>query len=353
MTNPINAQEEEIWCGGLPLAFRRPLAPEEQDSITRYWQKHRRWYGAVGVAIPLLLVILFVSVRFIFQTFPPETAPLAAALAALVGILILIALLFLGWLEGSNIRGLTQDRTRGMVLHFEGVMQPNEMDAVQKAFLSPPRTILPALIRDTQSPQSLEILAGSKRVWTINDQPAFLTCVFAHPRHIAKTPEFAAIAEQWLQPVPTQGNAEEVLSGQRDLSPAEKQELRQASRRVWQPHLLTSGLLTAWFVLSILVRTGSRPWYESGGAWFFLIMTLLFDTFFVFAVLAARRLLRDALIGKAIIVRRKMSVQQTTLRPDPNGQLMTVEILPFSRRLWTREGKPAPWRTAATANNAA
>ena len=64
----------------------------------------------------------------------------------------------------------------------------------------------------------------------------------------------------------------------------------------------------------------------------------------------ARRMMRDIKIGKLLIVRRRMSLRKTWLKPDEAGELMTVEILPMSRRLWTQDGKPAPWRTASVAN---
>ena len=216
--------EEEIWCAGLPLAFRRQLLPEEQTTLALAL-KRGRVRGGIAVILTPIIFLLWVALMIVALLPSNERFAILSILVLLTVTGLLVGAIFTAYEQLKSVDRIPADLRRGEVLHFEGVLQTNPIDETQKAFLNSRRPHFPALRPEYPHPQVIEILAVSKRVWTVNGELALRSRITARPRTIAKTPEFASIAEQWLQPVPTPDAHGEVLAGQRELSASEKTEL--------------------------------------------------------------------------------------------------------------------------------
>ena len=163
-------------------------------------------------------------------------------------------------------------------------------------------------------------------------------------------PELASIAEQWLQPVPSSETSEEILAGRRELSLSEKKEIYQASKKS-QRFLMFALVL----LVFSLMNSGKSFWIQGqlpANPIAFLVLIAIAIAYSIILAMHFRtmsRLRQDADNSWVMIVRQKASLHKTILKADQSGELTTYEVLPRSRRLWSLEGKPAPWRTASTA----
>jgi hypothetical protein len=351
MTEEIRTKNDdrELWCAGLPFASRRPLLPEEREQLFRSLKRSRRIGGIALLFVPIVLVLWLLSLdKFMGQLFAPKTPPAAQYLFGL-GLAPLVLLTYVGCRNLSNTRGLNGDLEQSSILHFEGILHYDDLDGAQKMLLTPPRKTLPPLKRDPERAQSLEILPSSSRIWTVNGQSAFRSTLRARPNRVAQTPEIAAIAEQWLEPLPTTGRSGEVLAGQRELSLAERRELFTTARRMRRTYTLASCAILLWAAMMGSDIPAARANPQSADFWWVCVpacfaLVLLGMTYF-----STRKMMQDVGIGRVIIVRRPMRKHKNGFKPDPDGELMTFEVLPVCRRLWTLDGKPAPWRISMSA----
>jgi hypothetical protein len=177
---------------------------------------------------------------------------------------------------------------------------------------------------------SLEVLSGSGRIWRAQGQ-LVKPWIQGRPTQVAEAPQYAKIASQWLEPIPTRDGSE-LLGGKRDLSPPEVEELSRFARRLWIRPLPVAVGFTVWssIPLWILLFHGhsDQEWYLYA---FVLFMTLRVDYWLYQAIVLAKSMKRDALIAKVVILKKEDAEQ-------------IAEVLPLSQRLWSLDGVPAPWR---------
>ncbi|HET9471347.1 MAG TPA: hypothetical protein VFO24_09605, partial [Usitatibacter sp.] len=218
--------------------------------------------------------------------------------------------------------------------------------------------------------------------------------IVAPTTEVASSPPGAAIAAQWLEPI-AHNDAATLLRGQRELSTAEREELRRFARRLWRrPLPFAIGFTLYFFVpLATLLQEGLRESRADG--FLFLLMawvTLRIDTAFARALWHARRLEQDAREGRIVILRTdpitppvtdeapppesaspppdalieagsplpegdgssrseeaaaagsKAPAAEDAVPLEPPAEAPVVELLPRSRWYWTIDGRPAPWR---------
>jgi hypothetical protein len=336
------------WCAGLPLVLQRPFTADEQESLRRE-ARHVRLRGLGVVALFLTLVGLFAGV--VIRTDPSMEA--MQVVLAVWAILLLAAGLPVTLLMARDSfrrgKGLSGDLRSGIVLRFAGPFAPHAViedetrQSLRRARLVPDQPL---------SEWSLELLPISGRVWRVHGQPV-RPWIVAQTVEVANTPPFADIAAQWLEPV-AQDDGTTLLAGQRELSRAERDELRRYSQRLWRRPLPVAVGLTLWLCMpiAVLIMEGDLHSRSDGARFIWLAaVTAITDYHFISALLLSRKMRADERAGRVIIVRVADAAPPISL-PDKTEGIgnqsgdgsEVAEVLPVSHRVWTESGRPAAWR---------
>lgn len=340
-----------MWCAGLPLAAQRPLDSEERTAIQIPLRRARWQAGLCGLLTPVLFLAFLVAMAFLPDTTNGSKLSPFSTACLLAGI-ILVALCARGWIEGRRIaRGLRGDLKNNLMLRFEGVLVFDPANETQQT-LCRAQTAggHPLLSCDLDTPQFLEILSFSGRVWNANGFMVFARFLVADWTAVAETPPIAHTAAQWLQPVPAAPPNWQLETGGRELSPSERQELRRTARKQWFPSGVPALLLSLWSgsLLALSLHEGRLP-PEGGFFGFLLVMTILADGLLLCNLATARQLRHDERIGRVIIVRQRADNLPLPLpRTAADEEFVVLEVLPVSGRIWTQDGKPIPWRLLAS-----
>jgi len=330
-----------LWCAGLPFASLRDLSSEEIGILLSEIGSCRLRTVVLICALPVTLLLSF-SLTFIVgmlrtpQDLLFQLTDLFALLLLCIGIPVQ---LILGWRWAQRWRNLGLDMRSGRVQRFEGVLdEAFPLDHTQKNLLA-----ARLLLLDATHVQWVEVLPSSRMVWRVNGQPP-RSWVGAIASRVASTPEFAAIAAQWLEPVAR--SAEGVIyGGQRELSSDEKTEILHHVHRLWVRPLTSSIPL-----LLLLIAQIFSLFHQSNDSSHDHMLTVfvmgaglaVFSLSFVFRARQARRFTRDLQIGY-VAIRRVDGAQR---EPAPTTSEAEIEFLPASGMLWTKAGQPAIWRRA-------
>ncbi len=183
---------------------------------------------------------------------------------------------------------------------------------------------------DDQEALSVEVLQRSGMLWTYNGHRTVQPMFVARSRTSA-APEHARMAANFVKPLE---GLEGTFAHQRSLDEHELEELR--SYRTGVPPLRLAVALAMLLFGAGLISFSLRPLdviVMTGGAGLLLIGVSR-----LFALASRMRVVRllgkDERAGFAVI-----------LRKEEDGSLgAPVEVLPFSQRLWTKDGTPALWR---------
>ncbi len=344
---PMSTETTE-WCAGIPLVERRPLEEEERQALRLEARSLLRRGLAALLAFPaavLLLTLLLVALDSASSLI--RASVFSAALLTLFCFPVLALVARDSFRRG---RGLNRDLREGCVKRFEGPPRMDETDETLSTLRK--ARVAPAL---DDPLWRLEVLPGSGRVWSVQgERPA--RWITARWTEVAGTPTFAAMAAEWLEPVAKDGDTT-LLGGRRDLTQAEREEVRRHARRLWVRPLPYVVGLTVWLSLpvAVILRDGRL---HSGHDWFSFCLlgaiTLWTDVRFARAAWIARGLGADARDGWTIILRRQdpapsevaeaVGLQEIAAAIAARPEV--VEALPHSRWIWTEDNRPAAWRTA-------
>jgi hypothetical protein len=288
------------WCVGLPLTGVRALDSAEIESLSTEVLSQYRRHRNYAVTFASVFAVLYLSTVAFFS-------PALFWLTAADGVLITIFVLWLvsdphSWLR--RYRALQADTSAGVVHCFH-----------HAACAGP-----------------LEVLPRSEIVYFANDfSPKKWR--LASITSTAKTPPFASIASEWLQPV--EGSAGRVLAGKRALSVTEKEEINRAIQTIWNVPKRRAVSYIVWMCfVAWLWRTGSHD----------LLFTAILLTGYSAmkvapAVSRAVALRQDIELGQVVINQRSTRRNDQAILVGP-----VAEYLPHAKVKWTDGGQPAEWR---------
>ncbi len=322
-----------VWCAGLMRTGNRSLTKEETATLDREAQQLRVRGIAMSCAVPISLILVIALLR---EAQARNQALLVGVTLLSVSLFLIIAGLPLEILLAARWMGRSQslwaDIRDGQVWHFKGHLNESfPLDAAQKALLA-----ADLLHLDANELQWIELLPISRRVWRVNGVTP-LTWLRAGASEVAPTPEFAALAAQWLEPL---GRNEDgvVYGGQRELSQSERIELNRHIRREWMRPLTSS--LPIFILLSYeIFRYFQNQILQSDQISRLALLgagVLFFATISLFRIRQAQRYRADRENGY-VAIRRVVEGEKETGEPE-------IEFLPISGMLWTRAGEPAAWR---------
>lgn len=343
------------WCAGLPLVQRRPLQADE----LRILRLQALRLFLQGIAIPAgCAVLLAACFRAVSAAMEDSAWPSAVVVPLIIGTVFLVLAgppisLILAYDRIRRAVHVRRDLRAGFVKHFVGTV---DLDAYEEETLL---ALWKAGLISPQAPQCwIEVLPGSRRVWKVQGE-IVKGWILAPSREVADTPEYAAIAAQWVEPFSPSRDGR-VPVGHREMSAQEIDELRRYARRLW-PRLVPAA---AFFTLLVLGRLALHAFTPEASraapsSWSALsvIAALWFDYRLVMGVINARRLLRAAQIGRVLIFRLERGPQNDEDgAPTAPGEVsaevttdpFTVELLPVSRWVWTEDGRAAGWRRTAS-----
>jgi hypothetical protein len=329
--------QSTLWCAGLPLVARLPLAEGERRALRR----EAALLLFAGILCAPLSVLLFLVGLAIFAMVVTDAGHEATPVMwiSFCVALVLVGMLFAVARESfRRAKGLRGDLRAGEKLRFEGTLAEATLD------LTLVRLLRKRLMRNDAQPQWLEVLPVSQRVWRANDRPVRGWFVVSWAR-TAEQPEVARIAAGWLEPV---GTIEDVdlHQGQRELSAEEKDELRRYAKDLWRKPLLPALIFSLWcFPLAAYALWTSRWPADLGGVMLAILtaVTILSDYGVFLRLRQARRIGRDLAWGFVIIVRARADDEKGAEGAAP-GEEHLYESLPHSGLLWTEDGRAAGWR---------
>jgi hypothetical protein len=319
-------ETSSVWANGVPRESVRPLSEAERAEVEALQtnQSRRGWLLTLGAPLSVVGLILLISLMIsASQSTTGATNITVGILALLLMVGVLVAPVCLGLAARDHFR---RARTLGRDLRA-GSIELYQFSS-QTGVGTTPVEILPSGLIWRSDGWRTEKWETVNRVET------------------AAPPEFAAIAAEWLEPVP--GSEMEGLHlGHRELSQAELADLRRYLRRLVLRPAIPAVLLSAWAGMGVTASLlhGRLPqgFHLVNFAWVSgLAAVSLFHL--AKALRVAFRLRRDQVIGRVIIVRQAMP--ETAEGGSPAGAMSPpAEYLPESRWVWTVDGQPAPWRT--------
>lgn len=306
------------WLAGVPVTGERPLSDDERGDLAGFQREI-----AVAVAKTYGRLLALIAWIIIAQAFE-------------LGLLycwgpVLILLIFVA--RGGGVRAAAMVRwLRAVRADARDPVVLSASGPLADSFIAVKTLRGPQQLRFFRDEETLavEVLPQSGMLWSYNGRRTVQPMFVARSR-TSLPPEHARMAANFVKPVE---GAEGVFSHQRPLDEHEREELRSYLTGV-SP--LRVGIAVAMLVFGaglIAVALDSLDFLVIiGGAGLLLIgVARLFN-------LASRmrllRLLRnDERESVAVIVRE-----------EQEGELgAPVEFLPYSRRIWTRNGVPALWR---------
>lgn len=323
------------WCAGLPLVERRPMEEEERRELG-----HRavalRWRGAAAI-------LLFPGAPMLFAVVGSAAWPSAVqdvlAVAAVFVIAICLPVAILVARDAfRRSRGLARDLAVGVVERYEGPLEHRLIALPPLALLVKAGLVEPG----AEGEIDLDVLPVSRRVLMAGGRPV-TRWIVAPATSVAETPQFASMAAEWLQPAGPAGG-QEMLRGERDLAESERSEIRAYAKRLWVRALPLAVLLTVWCGVGLLARfAGARPMSgpDTLRVGLLTFLALSADMRLAWAIQTAAQMRRDAANGRLVILRPRDGFE---MPGEDAGLQATVEVLPFSRRPWTQDGRPMPWR---------
>lgn len=329
------AQDSSLWCFGLRNEGTRPLTQEERQALSS-----RVLFSAALGGAALAALFLALAAPLVLLLVAP--APLYTEHGTLAVILWAVVIsLAAAWAKTRILRTaqLNKDAAAGMVLVFQGPLADMPEDRTYRALLRQALLILAA-----NAVQTIEVLPHSNAIWRINGKPP-RGWLEAPVVQVAQVPAFAALAAEWVQ-------AGEIdlgrpaLSGRRDLTAAEVQEIRRRADAMIHKRLGPAVLFTATALAVLWTYNGRIP--ASVSLPFAWIAAIASFSILVLALAAATAIQyrRDAALGRVLIVRFVIS---TDAAEGAKEELTPpMEVLPFSRAPWTEDGLPARWRRTAT-----
>lgn len=320
------------YCAGLPLASERPLSEPETAELNRLLTRSRRRTILCLSALPIGWAAVTAAVS-LAPSFTYSNVVIPVAIIAMIAATpILLLLARDGFrLAGAARRGLTA----GRVQRFSGVLNLATLfDSTAMALLSR------RLLRDDpDGEQDVEVLVGANAVWTANgERPR--RWLFAQIASVTKSPEFAATAAEWMEPM-TDPDGTTTWWNRRSLSGAEQGELAAHMARARRA-VVVYVLINAYFLVQAVLHAGRKEWallavYVAVCFWFGQRLRGMTSNLL--------RLRRDAALGAVAIVRTEDN-EPTGEDPAETGPLLSAptEFLPFSRLIWSHGGEAAPWR---------
>ena len=312
-----------IWSGGLRLTGGRELMPDEREEIRRLSLRNRLHGSLLLVPLPFLFPLCVAALALPGEGGPPrDTLTMAVAGVMLLGTpwLLLAARDRL-----RDARVLAQDARSGRVDQF-GAERPAG---------SAPET------------DWFEALPHSGLVWCVNGVRTSAR-KRAERSEAADPPPYAAIAAEWVAPL-EEGREGSVYLNHRELSPAEREDLRRHLRRLVIPPVLLAAVLNAWLAIVLWAagNTGHLPEGRNTLSFvFFVILVGAANWNLARCLPLGRKFLQDARTGRVVIARSSEDgepVEGETAAPSLSPP---EEFLPYSGVIWTRAGHPALWRLA-------
>jgi hypothetical protein len=300
VADPRALDDCDEWCAGLPLESVRVLDSAELDRLRETVNRQFARQQAASISIAVFFVGLYIT-TILFPTNIAFWMTVAAAVA--IGS-------FVVWLFGDpdswlrRYKNIQSDLDSGVVHCFQ----------------------------NCNSERALEMLPRSEIVYQANRvSPKKWHRSTIHA--VAKTPQIASIAMDWLQPV--QGSVGKFFCGKRSLSAAERQEISRWAEQVVQDkrrHALGYACWAAF--LGWVSRFGSPDVFYAA-----LAFTGYSGSRIVSELRTAAALKKDASTGK-VVINRRATVTNGALKPVGT----TAEFLPKAKLKWTEGGSPAAWR---------
>ena len=306
-----------VWCVGLPLESRRPLTPEECAEL-HHESRRDQWRGiAAIVLIPVMsFAFMLMGALTSLLSIPDE---LSGGVALIAGFILLpIAILKANdWFGARKLA--RRDLKAGTVSRFVGSIG--------------------LLI----GPQVIEVLDGSDRLWRRNLSLVKQSTIL--PRtEAAATPDFAAIAAEWVQPL-APGQPDAPYVSDREMTGTEQTELNGIIRRLrWDRWVW----LVAMNLLVVVILIGAADAGRGPDPNSVVFVVLLFgstaygDYRWLRRLQLASSLTRDLRVGRILIAR--MPLPPGSDETHAPALSAPEEFLPHSQALWTVDGLPAPWR---------
>jgi hypothetical protein len=288
------------WCAGLPLTGTRLL---ESDELTLLRgrvnsQFSRQKFTSIG------LTFVFAGVYITSILFPsPHIFWLTVAGAYLMAVFVIWLLLDPeSWLRKYKV--LQADLDAGIVHCFGTASDTGVLE------------VLP----------TSEIVYSSNAVSPKGGRRAAITAV-------AKTPAIASIAVEWLEPV--NGGTGRFFSGKRELSRAERSEIRRWTEAIFDHRRRHAVSYVCWAAfIGGLSRWGNPDLFYAA-----LAVSGYVGSQMCTEIRLVMALKRDAL-GGIVVINRRAKVEDGKMTPIGSP----AEFLPQAQLKWTDSGAPADWR---------
>ena len=327
--------DTEKWCIGLRHNGQRPQSTEDHDYlIARKKQEMHRFqtYLMLGLAF----AVLWLAESLIDPSESARGRPFSQLFFFISSFLFLFSFITLRSARKLllNIRRIQGDIRGGILEIYEGMAE--DLSVSNRAILEWVK-LLPA-----GTPVVMERFRESGLVYRMNGTlfycPVPLPCA-----QVARTPDYAAIAAEWVEPLAHE-RKDLAYINQRAMSQMERTELTRWSMQLILRPLIMSLVLDFWAAFIYWAHGGHVEKIDP----FILYLALLLLAGWWSATLfqrisAAWRFYEDLRVGQVMIAR--MADPEHTSSDGTPILLAPQEFLPISRVLWTKNGHPAPWRT--------
>lgn len=305
-----------LYYDGLPLVGERELTGEERTAL-RKMARRGRWTGCLlALVAPTGFLLGMAALSLVAETWWTKA----------VSILLFVAGLAIAFVILQSRDNLRAARAMRASLKTGRVQQFGKAEAPPLAFEEWSEDDESGEDEVEEPTTSIEILAAGGLLWRVNGRPPFRYRP-VETTAVPNPPDFAATAAEWMQPW-TDPHGTTTWWNERDLSTAERAELRRHTRRAALPYIflpfLTAYVGIGYFAGDLRESLFTSLWMLAFVGWA--------DYRAVRALPHALRVRRDAKLGKVAIFRAEAEHGPVT------------EFLPFSRLVWTQDGHPAAWR---------
>lgn len=340
LSNDESAPTQE-WCWGLPFEGIRPLQMDERVGLEREVKVGRSSFWRWGCGFPLLiwalLGTLLIAVPIVAQKLGAglmgRNFDVINSVFAGIAAFLIFSPSF-GWLRARDLKTWSRDASADLeansVSIYRAAMEKYRVETDVEA----PEATIPDF--PAHELHALEVLSASRRILTRNGERV-LGHQTALAVEIAQTPPSAGRAAAWTTPLPpTAVRGEGEGLNRRDLCSAEREEIERYARKVWKPFLWPAIGFSSWVGIPLALHfADGTP--IAPIAYFFGAIGIWLDWNLARTVLFARRLLRDAEGGIALVVRFSPNSSEPDLP-------QSAEFLPLSGVGWTVDGQSSAWR---------